>query len=102
MKYKRSTLVAALMLALGLTTVAAGAVPVSTTPGTQGLTPATGGLTDPQELEAFLDAVIAEQMATDHIPGATVSVVKDSSSSSPRATVMPTSNAKFRWTPQQR
>ena len=34
-------------------------------------------LTDPQELEAFVDGVIAAQLQAYHIPGATVSVVKD-------------------------
>ena len=35
------------------------------------------GPTDPQELEAFLDGVFAEQMEVNNIPGATVVVVKD-------------------------
>jgi len=35
------------------------------------------GPTDPAELEAFLDNLMAEQMEEYHIPGATVSVVKD-------------------------
>ena len=35
------------------------------------------GPTDPQELEAFLDGVFAEQMDVNNIPGATVVVVKD-------------------------
>jgi CubicO group peptidase (beta-lactamase class C family) len=35
------------------------------------------GLTDPQELEIFVDGVIAAQLQAYHIPGATVSVVKD-------------------------
>lgn len=34
-------------------------------------------LTDPQELEAFVDGVITAQLQAYHIPGATVSVVKD-------------------------
>lgn len=34
-------------------------------------------LTDPQELEAFVDGAIAAQLQAYHIPGATVSVVKD-------------------------
>jgi len=33
--------------------------------------------TDPNELEAFLDDLIAEQMEEHHIAGATVAVVKD-------------------------
>jgi CubicO group peptidase (beta-lactamase class C family) len=35
------------------------------------------GLTDPAELEAFLDDLMAEDMEAYHIPGAAVSVVKD-------------------------
>jgi len=35
------------------------------------------GPTDPQELEAFLDDFITAQLEEDHIPGATISVVKD-------------------------
>src|SRR3712207_4492046 len=34
-------------------------------------------LTDPKELETFLDPIFAEQMEKSHIPGAVVSVVKD-------------------------
>ncbi|RCV62916.1 CubicO group peptidase, beta-lactamase class C family [Methanophagales archaeon] len=35
------------------------------------------GPTDPRELEAFIDGVMAAQMEAYHIPGATISVVKD-------------------------
>lgn len=35
------------------------------------------GPTDPRELETFLDQVLGEQLARRHIPGATISVVKD-------------------------
>jgi len=35
------------------------------------------GPTDPAELEAFLDTLMAEQMEEHHIPGAAVAVVKD-------------------------
>src|SRR3989304_5724684 len=35
------------------------------------------GPTDPREMEAFLDDFITAQLEEDHIPGATVSVVKD-------------------------
>ena len=35
------------------------------------------GPTDPQELETFIDGVMAAQMEAYHIPGATISVVKD-------------------------
>ncbi|HET8841702.1 MAG TPA: serine hydrolase domain-containing protein [Ktedonobacteraceae bacterium] len=34
-------------------------------------------ITDPHDLETFLDGVMAAQLQDDHIPGATVSVVKD-------------------------
>lgn len=36
-----------------------------------------GGLTDPKELEAFLDPLVAELMEANHIPGAAIAVVKD-------------------------
>ena len=39
--------------------------------------PSPTGLSDPRELETFLDGVLSLQLADDHIPGATVSVVKD-------------------------
>jgi CubicO group peptidase (beta-lactamase class C family) len=49
-----------------------------TVPGRDVLSaPPQQGPTDPAELEAFLDELIAEQMEEHHIPGATVSVVKD-------------------------
>ncbi len=35
------------------------------------------GPSDPQELEIFIDGIMADQMETYHIPGATISVVKD-------------------------
>ncbi len=35
------------------------------------------GLSDPEELEAFLDGMITAQLDAYHIPGATVAVVKD-------------------------
>jgi CubicO group peptidase (beta-lactamase class C family) len=35
------------------------------------------GLSDPRELATFLNGVLSVQLADDHIPGATVSVVKD-------------------------
>ena len=38
--------------------------------------PSPTGLSDPHELETFLDRVICVQLADDHIPGATVAVVK--------------------------
>lgn len=39
--------------------------------------PANTGLQDPRELESFLDGVLNTQLAANHIPGATVAVVKD-------------------------
>jgi CubicO group peptidase (beta-lactamase class C family) len=39
--------------------------------------PSPTGLSDPHELETFLDRVISLQLADDHIAGATVAVVKD-------------------------
>src|SRR6266700_1953767 len=39
--------------------------------------PTPTGLSDPREVETFLDGVISKQMRVDHIPGAAVSVVKD-------------------------
>jgi CubicO group peptidase (beta-lactamase class C family) len=35
------------------------------------------GLSEPHELETFLDGVISKQLRVDHIPGASVSIVKD-------------------------
>lgn len=37
----------------------------------------TNNLTDPKELETFLDPIFTAQMSKLHIPGAVVSVVKD-------------------------
>src|SRR5436305_12610932 len=39
--------------------------------------PSPTGLSDPHELETFLDRVISMQLADEHIAGATVAVVKD-------------------------
>src|SRR2546425_682667 len=39
--------------------------------------PSPTGLSDPHELETFLDRVVSMQLADDHIPGATVAVVKE-------------------------
>jgi len=39
--------------------------------------PSPTGLSDPHELETFLNGVLSVQLADDHIPGATVSVVKN-------------------------
>src|SRR5262245_60587213 len=39
--------------------------------------PSRRGLSDPREVETFLSGVLSVQLADDHIPGATVAVVKD-------------------------
>jgi CubicO group peptidase (beta-lactamase class C family) len=39
--------------------------------------PSPTGLSDPREVETFLSGVLSVQLADDHIPGATISVVKD-------------------------
>ena len=39
--------------------------------------PSPTGLSDPRELATFLDGVLGVQLVDDHIPGATVAVVKD-------------------------
>ncbi len=39
--------------------------------------PSPTGLSDPRELETFLDGVISVQLTDNHIPGATIAVVKD-------------------------
>jgi CubicO group peptidase (beta-lactamase class C family) len=39
--------------------------------------PTAPGLNDAQELEAFTDKILNEEMSTSHIPGAVISVVKD-------------------------
>jgi CubicO group peptidase (beta-lactamase class C family) len=79
----RGLALAVLALMVCLTTATAGATPtssLSTTPARG--TPANdtapaGGLTDPAELEVFLDDLLARQLADNHIPGASVAVVKD-------------------------
>jgi CubicO group peptidase (beta-lactamase class C family) len=55
--------------------VAAGAL----VPGRDAVVPPADpqGPTDPAELEAFLDGLLAKQMQEDHIPGAAVAVVRD-------------------------
>ncbi|HZR42047.1 MAG TPA: serine hydrolase domain-containing protein [Ktedonobacteraceae bacterium] len=53
---------------------------INTTPALAAHTtplPAPANLADPRDLETFLDGVMAAQLKDDHIPGATVSVVKD-------------------------
>jgi hypothetical protein len=65
-------------LVLALCLPASGAQSAPTSPMTGASTAArAGALTDPAELEAFLDGVITKQLEERHIPGATVSVVKD-------------------------
>src|SRR5215210_1193876 len=79
----RRIALAILALVVCLTAGTAGATPTSTLPtapvhriSTNGAAPA-GGLTDPAELEAFLDDMLARQLAEDHIPGASIAIVKD-------------------------
>jgi CubicO group peptidase (beta-lactamase class C family) len=76
-------LLAILALVVCLTAATAGATPASAqrpalvhAMPTNGPAPS-GGLTDPAELEAFLDDLLAQQLADNHIPGASVAVVKD-------------------------
>jgi CubicO group peptidase (beta-lactamase class C family) len=38
---------------------------------------APGGAIDPADLESFVDGIIADQLQTHHVPGATVAIVKD-------------------------
>jgi CubicO group peptidase (beta-lactamase class C family) len=77
-KFKRSLLMLALVIVLPLVApVVAQANRVApdvklNAPSAQGLGPA-----DPAELGAFLDDLLAKQMAENHIAGAAVSVVKD-------------------------
>ncbi len=61
-----------LALLLLLASSLAGIMPVSARPAES---PA--GPTDPVELEAFMDGLMASEMAANHIPGAVVVVVKD-------------------------
>jgi CubicO group peptidase (beta-lactamase class C family) len=54
------------------------AAPAGAAPGMPAAAPATlHALGDPQELEGFVDGVMATQLAEQHIPGAVVIVVKD-------------------------
>jgi CubicO group peptidase (beta-lactamase class C family) len=72
----RHAYIAFLSIALCLLTCVMNTVPAlaaSTTP----LPAPASRLTDPHDLETFLDGVLAAQLKDDQIPGATVSVVKD-------------------------
>jgi CubicO group peptidase (beta-lactamase class C family) len=87
----RGMALAILTLAVCLTAGTARATPTSSLPTAplQGMPPLrpelvegngaapAGGLTDPAELEAFLDDLLARQLAERHIPGASLAVVKD-------------------------
>lgn len=80
MKAKTAQIISALMLATLL--IGAAFQPASMkasiqTTGPKQATTRSGGPMDPQEMEMFLDDFITGQLAEDHIPGATVSVVKD-------------------------
>jgi CubicO group peptidase (beta-lactamase class C family) len=74
---------AILVVAMGLPIVTASAAPAAALPAlaadhisTNQAIPA-GALADPAELEVFLDQLLSRQLAENHIPGATVAVVKD-------------------------
>jgi CubicO group peptidase (beta-lactamase class C family) len=69
-----------LMFVLLLSTVGSTTALESGIPPGRGLptaSPGSRGPTDPEELEAFLDALLAKQMEDNHIAGAAVAVVKD-------------------------
>src|SRR5919205_3849970 len=79
----RGMALAILALVMCLAGASAGATPASTLPtapvhgmSTNGAA-TVGGLTEPTELEAFLDDLLARQLAERHIPGASLAVVKD-------------------------
>ncbi len=79
----RGITLAILALVVCLTAATARATPASTLPtapvhriSTNGAA-RSAGLTDPVELEAFLDELLARQLAERHIPGASLAVVKD-------------------------
>lgn len=65
----RHSLSPLLALLLTITFSLANALPVAAQAST--------GPTDPQELEAFMDGVLASEMAANHVPGAVVVVVQD-------------------------
>ncbi|MBV9228385.1 MAG: serine hydrolase [Chloroflexi bacterium] len=72
----RHTYIALLSIALCLLTCVMNTAPALAA-STTSLPAPTSGLDSPHDLETFLDGVMAAQLKDDHIPGATVSVVKD-------------------------
>jgi len=72
----RHTYIALLSIALCLLTCVMSTAPALAASATPLPAPASR-LTDPHDLETFLDGMLAAQLKDDHIPGATVSVVKD-------------------------
>jgi CubicO group peptidase (beta-lactamase class C family) len=58
----------------GLTSVGQGQLPEISQRKTVPVQP---GLTDPRELQSFLDGIITDQLSAYHLPGASVAVVKD-------------------------
>jgi CubicO group peptidase (beta-lactamase class C family) len=76
-QFVRRIALAILALAMCLTVVTASAAPVvAHNSSTSEATPSER-LTDPAELEVFLDELLSRQLAENHIPGASVAVVKD-------------------------
>ncbi len=71
-QYICSALISVVLLIMSTTGVAPVLAMQATPPP-----PSPTGLSDPHELETFLDGVISVQLTDDHIPGATVAVVKD-------------------------
>ncbi|MBE2201363.1 MAG: beta-lactamase family protein [Anaerolinea sp.] len=72
MNYRNSLLIIPFALLLVLTAPFAGVMPAAAQQAAS-----TTGPTDPAELEAFMDGLLAAQMTANHIPGAVVVVVKD-------------------------
>jgi CubicO group peptidase (beta-lactamase class C family) len=71
-------LLLALCLSLPATSSGRGALVMGAVPSIHAAARAPApGLTDPKELEAFLDEVLARQLAEQRIPGASLAVVKD-------------------------
>lgn len=76
MKLMRNVSIAFISIALCLLICAVNAAPTLAASTIPHPTPASG-LDSPHDLETFLDGVMTAQLRDDHIPGATVSVVKD-------------------------
>jgi CubicO group peptidase (beta-lactamase class C family) len=74
--FTRYTYITLISMALCLLTCVMNTVPALAASTTLHPAPASG-LTDAHDLETFMDGVMAAQLKDDHIPGATISVVKD-------------------------